>query len=388
MPRLAKIVAPATLVLAALVAVFAALAFGGGADPLLLVDPGEVVRYGLPVSKLLVNLAGAGSVGALILVLFALDSAKPEFGRALDVAAASAAVWTVASGATGFFTFLLVYNQPIRIDDTFGQVLGLFLTSTELGQAWLATTLFAAVVTVLCFAVRNVTMLVFVAVIAVAGLVPMALQGHRGGTANHDAATSALFLHVLFAAIWLGGLLTIAIIRPLLDRGRLEIVLRRYSTVALVSFVVVAASGYVSAAIRVENLPNLLSPYGILVLVKVAALLALGVFGAAQRRYFIRRMTRSTDSAAARIFWVVAAAELAFMGIASGVAAALARTPTPVPQVPASELTDPTPAELLTGSPLPPPVSLQNLFTMWNIDLIWLLVCGTPAARSGRCSTS
>ena len=133
MPRLAKIVAPATLVLAALVAVFAALAFGGGADPLLLVDPGEVVRYGLPVSKLLVNLAGAGSVGALILVLFALDSAKPEFGRALDVAAASAAVWTVASGATGFFTFLLVYNQPIRIDDTFGQVLGLFLTSTELG---------------------------------------------------------------------------------------------------------------------------------------------------------------------------------------------------------------------------------------------------------------
>jgi len=213
-------------------------------------------------------------------------------------------------------------------------------------------------------------------VIAVAGLVPMALQGHRGGTANHDAATSALFLHVLFAAIWLGGLLTIAIIRPLLDRGRLEIVLRRYSTVALVSFVVVAVSGYVSAAIRVENLPNLLSPYGILVLVKVAALLALGVFGAAQRRYFIRRMTRSTDSAAARIFWVVAAAELAFMGIASGVAAALARTPTPVPQVPASELTDPTPAELLTGSPLPPPVSLQNLFTMWNIDLIWLLVCG------------
>ena len=376
MPRLAKIVAPATLVLAALIAVFAALAFGGGADPLLLVDPGEVVRYGLPVSKLLVNLAGAGSVGALILVLFALDSAKPEFGRALDVAAASAAVWTVASGATGFFTFLLVYNQPIRIDDTFGQVLGLFLTSTELGQAWLATTLFAAVVTVLCFAVRNVTMLVFVAVIAVAGLVPMALQGHRGGTANHDAATSALFLHVLFAAVWLGGLLTIAIIRPLLDRVRLEIVLRRYSTVALVSFVVVAASGYVSAAIRVENLPNLLSPYGILVLVKVAALLALGVFGAAQRRYFIRRMTRSTDSAAARIFWVVAAAELAFMGIASGVAAALARTPTPVPQVPASELTDPTPAELLTGSPLPPPVSLQNLFTMWNIDLIWLLVCG------------
>ena len=374
MPRYAKIVAPATLVLASLVALFASLAFGGGADPLLLVDPGAVVRYGLPVSKLLVNLAGAGTLGSLVLVLFALDSAKPEFGRALDVSAAAAAVWTVSSGATAFYTFLLVYNQPIRLDDTFGQVLGTFLTSTELGQAWLATTLFAAVVTVLCFAVRNVTALFFVALIAVAGLVPMSLQGHRGGTADHDSATSALFLHVLFAAVWLGGLLTVVIIRPALERGRLEVVMRRYSTVALVSFVVVAVSGFVSATIRVADLPNLLSPYGILVLTKVAALLALGVFGAAQRRYFIDRMTRAGASTAKRIFWGVVAAELAFMGIASGVAAALARTPTPVPQIPASELTDPTPAELLTGRPLPPPASFENLVSMWNIDLIWLLV--------------
>lgn len=374
MPRYAKIVAPATLVFAALVTLFVALAFGGGADPLLLVDPGAVVRYGLPVSKLLVNLAGAGTLGSLVLVLFALDSAKPEFGRALDVSAAAAAVWTVASGATAFYTFLLVYNQPIRLDDTFGEVLGTFLTSTELGQAWLATTLFAAVVTVLCFAVRNVTALFFVALVAVAGLVPMSLQGHRGGTADHDSATSALFLHVLFAAVWLGGLLTVAIIRPALERGRLAVVMRRYSTVALVSFVVVAVSGFVSAVIRVENVPNLLSPYGILVLTKVAALLALGVFGAAQRRYFIDRMTRAGASTAKRIFWGVVAAELAFMGIASGVAAALARTPTPVPQIPASELTDPTPAELLTGRPLPPPVSFENLVSMWNIDLIWLLV--------------
>jgi len=373
-PRYAKIVAPATLVLASLVALFASLAFGGGADPLLLVDPGAVVRYGLPVSKLLVNLAGAGTLGSLVLVLFALDSAKPEFGRALDVSAAAAAVWTVSSGATAFYTFLLVYNQPIRLDDTFGQVLGTFLTSTELGQAWLATTLFAAVVTVLCFAVRNVTALFFVALIAVAGLVPMSLQGHRGGTADHDSATSALFLHVLFAAVWLGGLLTVVIIRPALERGRLEVVMRRYSTVALVSFVVVAVSGFVSATIRVADLPNLLSPYGILVLTKVAALLALGVFGAAQRRYFIDRMTRAGASTAKRIFWGVVAAELAFMGIASGVAAALARTPTPVPQIPASELTDPTPAELLTGRPLPPPASFENLVSMWNIDLIWLLV--------------
>lgn len=373
-PRLVRIAGPALLILTALAALLISLAYGGGADAPAIIDPGAVVRYGLPVSKLLVDIGGAGAVGALVLACFALDSGKPEFGRALDVAAGSAAVWTVASGFTAFYTFLTVLQQPIRFDDAFGQVLAGFLTGTEIGQAWLATTLVAAGVTVLCFAVRNQTVLVFVTVFAVAGLVPMTLQGHRGGTAQHDSATSALFLHVLFAGIWLGGLLTLAICKPMLDKGRLAVVLSRYSTLALVCFVVVAASGYLSAEIRVESLGNLLTPYGILVLVKVAALLTLGLFGAMQRRYFIGRMQRS-DGSGRGIFWWVVAAELGFMGIAAGVAAALARTATPVPENPASEIAGSSPAELLTGSPLPPPVTLERLFTLWNFDLIWILVC-------------
>ncbi|MBX3100839.1 MAG: bifunctional copper resistance protein CopD/cytochrome c oxidase assembly protein [Salinibacterium sp.] len=373
MPRLVRIAGPAILLLTALAALVVALAYGGGADAPLLVDPGAVVRYGLPVSKLFVNLGGAGAVGALVLACFALDAGKPEFNRALDFAAGSAAVWTVASAATGFYTFMTVLQQPIRFDDAFGAVLAGFLTATELGQAWLATTLIAAAVTVLCFAVRNMTVLVFVAALAVVGLLPMSLEGHRGGTADHDTATSALFLHVLFAAIWLGGLITLVICKPLLDKGRLGTVLARYSTLALVCFIVVATSGYLSAEIRLDNLQNLLTPYGILVLAKTATLLTLGLFGAMQRRFFIARMHRPNVSGRGTFWWIMAA-ELGFMGIASGVAAALAKTATPVPEIAASDLADPTPAELLTGSPLPPPVTLENLFTLWSLDLIWILI--------------
>ena len=374
MPRLVRIAGPAVLILTALLALLAALAYGGGADSVLLLDPGPVTRYGLPISKLLVNLGGAGTVGALILACFALDSSKPEFGRALDVAAAAAAIWTVASGMTAFYSFLSALSEPFSLDSRFGDTLAFFLSNSELGQAWLATTLIAAAVTVLCFAVRNPTVLVFVTVLAVAGLVPMTLQGHRGGTADHDAATSALLLHVLFAGIWLGGLATLVICKPLFEKGRAAVVLSRYSTLALVCFIVVAASGYLSAEIRVQELGNLLTPYGILVLVKTAALLVLGLFGAMQRRYFIDRL-RNAREGASGFFWWVVVAELAFMGIASGVAAALARTATPVPETPASELAVSTPAQLLTGRPLPPPVSFENLFTLWNFDLIWILVC-------------
>jgi cytochrome c oxidase assembly factor CtaG/putative copper export protein len=378
--RLVRIAGPALLLLVAFLALLASLAFGGGADAPLVADPGEVVRFGLPMAKLVVNLGAAGTIGALALAVFAVSSSKPEYGRSLDVAAGSAAVWAVASALTGFLTFLSVYNQPVSLDDRFGELLSTFMTSTEIGQAWLATTLAAATLTVLAFAVRNQSAVFFMAAFGVFALIPISLQGHRGGTADHDIATTAIWLHVVFAAIWLGGLLTLVLSRGVIDatgkKGwRITDVLSRYSTLALVSFVAVAASGYVSAVVRVETLANLLSPYGILVIVKIAALGALGAFGAYHRRFIIRRML-ARDSAARGTFWWLVAAELAFMGLASGVAAALARTATPKVEVSATELANPTPAEVLTGAPLPPVATFEQYLTRWNFDILWILICG------------
>lgn len=346
------------------------LRIAGGADAQLLQDPGPVVRYGIPVTKMIVNLGAAGVLGALMLAVFALRSDKPEFNRALDVAAGSAAVLTVASAATGFLTFLQLTVKSVRFDNSYGELLGQFLTQVEIGQAWLITTLIAAAITVLCFAVRNVTALVFVGVLAVVMLVPMAQQGHAAGTTGHDAAITALGLHLVFAAVWLGGLLVLVIISPQLDNDRMLSVISRYSTVALVSFIVVAASGYVSAELRIGSLDRLLTPYGLLVLIKVSALIALGIFGAAYRRSLIGRLA---ESGRRYFFWKIAVVELAFMGIASGAAAALGRSAPPVDQaIPAIR----TPAQILTGEQLPPELEFSRYFTEWNFDLLWILLCG------------
>ena len=365
---------PAALLFVALTAAVLALQFGGGVEAELIADVGPVVRYGLPLAKLMVNLGVAGAIGALALATFALSRDKPEFSVTMDVAAGSAAVWTVASAATAFYTFLFVFQQPIAFDDRFGALLAQFLTETEPGQAWLQTTLVAAAVTVLCFAVRNQSVLLVMLIVAVFGLIPMSDLGHTGGTETHDAATSATWLHIVFAAIWVGGLLTLALTARTLDTGRIVPVLARYSSLAILCFTVVAASGYVSAEIRIGTLDNLASPYGVLVLIKVGALIALGIFGIAQRRFMIARMQRA-DTRGRRWFWWLIAAELAFMGLASGVAAALARSVTPQTEVAASDLAEATPAQVLTGSPLPPPVTVERLFTLWNFDLVWLLVC-------------
>ncbi|MGC5173110.1 cytochrome c oxidase assembly protein [Microbacterium sp. DT81.1] len=363
--RALRAAGPAILIAAAFVTLVWGLVVGGGAAALVLGDPGPVVRWGLPAAKLAVNFGAAGMVGSLVLALFALRAGDREFDTALDTASVSAAVFTVAAGVTGFLTFVNAFDASPSPDAVFGAQLGRFLLETELGRTWLITTIAGAALTVLTFAVRSWTATLFVAMLAIATLVPMATQGHSGEEANHTAAMMALVLHTVAAAAWLGGLLLVVMLRPIVSRDRIAVVLTRYSSIALVAFLVVAVSGYARSAISVGAWDQLATPYGLLVLVKVAALLVLGALGAWYRNRLIRKMG---EDAGRRRFWSLIAIELAFMGIASGAAAALARTAPPA----SSALPEiGTPAEVLTGAPLPPELTLGQWFTAWDIDLLW-----------------
>lgn len=370
MPRLSRLAAPALLIVVGLASLIIALQAGGAAAPLALADPGATVRFGLPIATFLSEIGASLTIGTLAVACFCLSADRPEWGRALDIASAGALFWTIASAATGFFTFLSVANVQVTLDEKFGQSLAFFLTGTDLGLAWLVSTLIAALVTVLCFAVRGVTAVFVVAVVAAAGLIPIAQQGHAAGTASHAAAVTALGIHVEGAAVWLGGLLALVLLRSVLER-RLAVVLGRYSSIALVCFVIVAVSGVVSAQIRIGGWSELGSAYGLLVVAKSVALVVLGLFGVVHRRVVVGRMA---DRALARgPFWWFVAAEIAFLGSASGIAAALSRTETPVAQTAAADTADLTPAEVLTDGKLPGPFTPGAWLTAWNVDLVWLL---------------
>jgi cytochrome c oxidase assembly factor CtaG/putative copper export protein len=374
-PRDLRLAGPAILVAAAVVALLVGLAYGGGAAPLLTGDAGPVVRWGLPAATLVVNLSAAGMIGALVVALFALRSGDRPFDTALDTASAAAAVFTVAAAATAYLTFLNVFNAAPSADAEFGRQLGRFLVDTDLGRAWLLTVIAGAMLTVLTFAVRGWTGTVLVAAFAVASLIPMATQGHSGEEANHNTAVVALALHMIAAAVWLGGLLLVVIVRPQLRGTALADLLLRYSSIALAAFVVVGLSGVVRAVVGVVSWRYLLSAYGALLAVKVGALLVLGVLGAAYRVRLIRRLAQDGPGGGSRsgLFWWLVLLELGFMGIASGAAVALARTPPPVDT---SLPPDPTPAELLTGAPLPPELTIPRWFTTWDIDLLWAFAAG------------
>ncbi|MBT2502574.1 cytochrome c oxidase assembly protein [Curtobacterium sp. ISL-83] len=378
MNRIARIAGPAVLLLVGFVSLLVALVIGGGADPALIADPGSAVRFGLPIARMIVDLSAAATIGGLALTTIGLSRAEPEWNRAIDIAAGAAALWTVSSAVTTFFTFLSVAGSGVRLDEQFGQSMGVFLTGTDLGLAWLVSVLVAAAVTVMCFAVRSRGMVALTAGVSLIGLVPLAQQGHAAGTASHDAAVTALGLHLVGAALWIGGLVVLVLIRPVLPGDRLGAVVGRYSSVALGCFVLVAVSGVASAQIRVGSFGNLLTPYGVLVLVKIAAIVAMGAIGVVQRQRTIRALTQAPGRR--RPFWTLVVVELAVMGVASGFAVALGRTATPIGQIALSKTADPTPAEILTDDPLPHAPGAWGWLTAWNVDLFWVMVAVLLAA--------
>ena len=185
---------------------------GGGAEPLLIVDPGPVVRWGIPVAKAFVHFGAALAVGSLMVAAFVLTRRSRAFSLSLTVAAWGAGLMTVAGAASAFLTFMAIYVEPVSIDQRFGDLLWLYLQSTEIGRSWLITVGLGAIVTVLSVVVRSFGGVFAAGVLSVAALWPLAEQGHAAGTANHEAAVSPSYAHSVFAAMWIGGLAVMAII--------------------------------------------------------------------------------------------------------------------------------------------------------------------------------
>ncbi|AZH80130.1 copper transporter [Microbacterium sp. Y-01] len=358
------------LLAAALVAVILALLVGGGAEPPLLQDPGPFVLWGTPIAKLVMNIAAAVMLGSLVLALFGLRAGERAFDAALNIASVGAAVFTISAGLAGFLAFMAAFNPQLSIEREFGTQLGRFLLELPLGQSWLITTIFGAVITVLAFAWRSWTPTLITALLAAASFLPLATQGHAGDLDGHNMAVNSILLHTVGAAVWLGGLLLLVLLRGRQDVDTASLV-RRYSSLAIAAFAVVAVSGVTRSIVALGGWDALWgTPYGWIVLAKVALLGGMGLLGAWYRARLIPRLD---GPRAAGWFWLLVLCEVALMGLASGAAAALARTPPPTGETAAFAQ---TPAQVLTGSPLPPELTLERWFTQWDIDVLWLVAAG------------
>ena len=361
---------PLVLAAVAVVAVVipAGLLGGAFAAPVTgLPDAGAIVRWGLPVVRAIHDLAAAGTVGLLIVAATIIPEARSTSRRiiAARYAATSGVAW-VDAGLVGLvFSFASISGSTLT-DPTFGAQLQTFVFQLEFLRVAAISSTMALVVTIGAVVVRRRSGMVPLALLSVLAMLPLALAGHASDAANHGTAVNALALHLVSAVVWVGGLLALAMLRPLLGTA-LGVSVQRYSTLAGWCFAGVAVSGVASAWIRVGSIGNLATTYGALVILKVVALAVLGIAGWQQRSRVVGRIT--TDPLAGRLFGRLALIELAVMGAAFALGTALSRSAPPIPDTP---VVTADAAYALTGYPAPAgPLLGGDWFTVWRIDWLW-----------------
>ena len=347
-----------------LVAIILGLAIGGGADPLQFSDPGPIIRYGTPIAKGLMNLSMAIAIGSLVLAAFATNDKSVVLRKLLNLAAVSAAIWAVVGSVHFLLSFVSVSGASFSLEASFSQGLLVYATEIELGISLALNLLAALAIATLALMVSSLTGTLLTAALGLGSLIPLALIGHASGTKDHSLAVNSLGMHLVGIVIWVGGLIALYAIRPDL-KGSSKPIAQRFSSLALVSFVLVGISGIGSSYVRIPDIQSLASPYGLLLAIKVSFLIGLGVFGAVYRKGILEKIDQKGS------FFKLALLEISIMGLAIGTGTALARTAPPVDQ---GAFITPTPAQLLTGEYLPPELTLETLFTVSKVDILWLVI--------------
>ena len=354
------LLAVALISLGAVASMTIALIYGGAVAPMQFSDPGPIVRWGSPVAKLIMNLAMATTVGSLVFAAFAANEAERE--RLRPVSAWGASLW-LASGAVYFIlTYLSASGSALSFGPEFSESLWLFATEIELGVLMSWNLVFAFVLSLTTIAFTSRLWVLINPALALAGLYPLAESGHASSDTGHALAVNSMLMHLAGISVWLGGLIALfAVFYSNSERaGELT---RRYSTLALVSFVVVAISGLTAGFIRLYKPEDLLTPYGLLLIGKAVLLVALGLIGARHRVLLAQKFSEK-----ARGFWRLVAFEFVVIGASFGLGTALARTATPISD---AEFVPLTPAQILTGDPLPPELTSMSWFTVWDFDVLW-----------------
>ena len=313
---------------AAGVATLAALVLSGGPGASAIADPGALTRWGRPLAGALTDLAAVGTVGTLLVGAVLLPATAELTAlslRMLRAASVWAALWTVSALVSAVLTASEVFGaslpQMLEVDGLASMVLAQDQARALLSSAWLAA---VAAGGARWASTRATGLAVFA--VALVALVPPLLTGHSTHGDSPTLAAASLVAHVGAAALWVGGLLALAVhLRS--HPAALTRAVPRFSAVALGAFVVVAVSGAVNAWTRLESVSQLwTSDYGQLMIVKTVLLGALGTFGWRHRTRTVERVRAGLPKA----FLALAVGEVFVMAATVGLAVGLSRTPPPV----------------------------------------------------------
>ncbi|SDG21692.1 putative copper resistance protein D [Sinosporangium album] len=355
---------------AAVLALVIAMIAGGAAFPRIipgLPDEGALTRWALPLSKLAMDTAGLVTVGLLLTATAFLPGDKGLLGktalRYVQAASWAALIWAGAAASTMVFSLSETLGMPV-VEIFGGNELTSYASQDSRGVGLTLVVLFAVAIALFSRGAITAGASGGLLLLGLVTLLPPALTGHTSSSPNHDLATSSVAIHVISMALWVGGLavLTVHVMRK---QPQIEAAVARFSDMALWCFIALGLSGLFAALARLTSIGDVFtSSYGLLMVAKAVLFAGLGAIGWWHRKRTVPMVEQGRPGGFLRL----AVGEVMIMLAAVGLAVALARTEPPPVSLP------PDRAFELLGYPMPPPMTLASLATLWRFDLFFALV--------------
>lgn len=284
--------------------------------------PGPLVRYGIPMVRLLLDFGAAAAVGlGLLPKLLGFDQperTEPVLAPARRYAAAAAALWTFAALAS--IVLLTIELSPGEIVTP--SAVWRYVSSIAAGKGLVVSAACGALSWWLArLSVRfgEKVPAELRAGVALFGLLPLPLTGHASNWYYHDLSMVSMELHVTGSAAWAGGLAAVVLVLAR-RRALLAIALPRFSRLATWCVFVVGLSGAANGLLElylspITTLPSSLweTRYGVLLLAKATCLAAVAVVAIHVRRRIIPALAAGRRTAfAAWCGWEVTVLAVAF----------------------------------------------------------------------------
>jgi putative copper export protein len=300
--------------------------------------------FGLPIDLIIRDIAMACTLGCALVGGVLNDRPHATLGKLTSV---FALVWL----ATLLVQSILTVSEVLALsagDSINLVILQSLLTQTTVGQVIVAQFILVSLVALLGWVVLGkVTGWIVVGLAATAVFLP-GLTGHSGLSDGHNAASIALGFHLVFMAVWIGGLVALVWYVSASDNVS-RVVINRYSLLAAVSVVVVVESGLLNASMRIDGIaPYLTSTYGAIIIAKVTIVVVLVGFGWQHRR----ELAQTQGDKIPQRLLQLASGELLWMGVVIGLAVALSRTAPPAFAIAAEPISFGALALLILALPL------------------------------------
>lgn len=308
-------------------------------------------------------------IGILLSFAFLLVDRDGKLAKSSDqlrsIGFVCGAIWVLASFMEIILTLANILGTTIgpAFDST---TLRSFITQVDLGKFLFIQFLAAlAVLMAIKFLQSTLQSIVFLG-IALLGLVAPVFQSHSSSSGSHSLAIGSLVVHVTALALWVGGVIAIALMK---DEDR-AISLPRFSQMALWSAIAVVVSGIANAWTRLNFLSAWSTAYARIVIVK--ALLTAVLIGIA---YISRRELEKREKTGWALLSRIIVIEAIVMSFAVVLGSWLSNT-----KPPAGKEVAFSPALAIAGFPTPGVPTFARILSIYDPDALMIALLITLVA--------